>query len=114
MNDRELLEMAAKANNDPKIYKDIGEFYRIIGRNEDIGCDVLAIWSPLNDDGDAFRLAVKLQIEIEHAELAVIATHRAYNWGWLGEGVNEDHGDRYAATRRVIVRAAAEIGRNMK
>lgn len=106
MNDRELLEMAAKAAG-----------IELVGWLNEVDATAKTasgVWEPLYDDGDAFRLAVRLEIEIEHAELAVIATHRAYNWGWLGEGVNEDYGDRYAATRRVIVRAAAEIGRNMK
>ncbi len=53
------------------------------------------VWNPLTDDGDALRLAVKLRIEVEA--------------GWM---VFSE--DPYAATRRAIVRAAAEIGRMMK
>ena len=66
-------------------------------------------WNPLTDDGDAFRLAVKLKIELYFESLYVV-----------GRGTADDHevtfynGHPYAATRRAIVRAAAEIGRSMK
>ena len=66
-------------------------------------------WNPLACDADAFRLANALRLSIYHAELAVIAKHKQYSWEWMGEGINEDHGDRDAATRRVIVRAAAAM-----
>ena len=66
-------------------------------------------WNPLRSDADAFRLANALRLNIYHAELAVIAKHKQYSWEWTGEGVSEDHGDRDAATRRVIVRAAAAM-----
>lgn len=53
-------------------------------------------WNPLTDDGDALRLAVKLHL-LESS--------------WLGDMSKE--ADPYAATRRAIVRAAAEIGESM-
>ena len=87
MTDRELLELAAKAVG--KRYVD-GESW-----DEDAG------WNPLTDDGDALRLAVKLSLlcddDVQYAPVNV----------WEGQ-------DPYAATRRAIVRAAAEIGRGMK
>lgn len=52
-------------------------------------------WHPLTDDGDAFRIAVKL-----HLWEAIRMAHRE-----VSETV-----DIYAATRRAIVRAAAAIG----
>ena len=55
-------------------------------------------WNPLDDDGDALRLAVKLFL-LEAFQLA----HREVS----------DAVDIYVATRRAIVRAAAEIGRAM-
>ena len=60
-------------------------------------------WNPLTDDGDALRLAVKLRINVEPV----------YVWHgpWTNGGTLEDP---YAATRRAIVRAAAEIGKEMK
>jgi hypothetical protein len=71
-------------------------------------------WNPLDDDGDALRLAVKLNIDVffhasrveGHVAGGRIPPVRAIE--------REDYGDDpYAATRRAIVRAAAEIGRNM-
>lgn len=98
--DRELLRLAAIA---------CGEL-----RGEWVGNDayfdgVLSRWSPLTDDGDALRLAVKLGGELR--------IHIEEHWSAFGmiysdEGMFEHHnGDPYAATRRAIVRAAAEIGR---
>ena len=86
--DRELLELAAKAAGIKYTIKD-GVFVDHGNKNEPP-----IPWNPLDDDGDALRLAAKLFLHIR---------------------VNESHnGDPYAATRRAIVRAAAEIGRAMK
>ena len=71
-------------------------------------------WNPLTDDGDALRLAVQLRMEIDH-------NHPADASSWVSAsvadrfGVEEfdDEAQRLAATRRLIVRAAAEIGRRM-
>lgn len=102
--DRELLELAAKAEgvdgnyfeNDNPIHRGIyqarGEFY----------------WNPLISDSEVFRLAVKLGIG------------QRYHIGF-GEVFHpcigiEDFpydGDPLSATRRAIVRAAARIGENM-
>jgi len=66
-------------------------------------------WNPLIDDGDAQRLLVALKIDIlfdEESDCSVVAaqTFRVFE----SETINDDP---YAATRRAIVRAAAEIGR---
>jgi hypothetical protein len=67
-------------------------------------------FSPLTDDGDALRLAVKLCIRIEQTD------NYAVTWGGtvcakqFSERINDD---RYAATRRAITRAAAEIGKTI-
>ena len=98
MSDRELLELAAKAAGEVA-----GDW---IG-NPDYFNGVLKRWNPLTDDGDALRLAVKLRLTV--FEASVLTPD--------GDAVNVFPGeapDRYAATRRAIVRAAAEIGRNMK
>ena len=98
MTDRELLELAAKA----------------AGQERSVAGDLWSnargtLWNPLTDDGDALRLAVQLKLEFE----------------WWKNGVaigREDmppppiectDTDPYAATRRAIVRAAAEIGKAM-
>ena len=110
MTDKELLELAAKAAGaEWDAYS--GEYY-LDGR-----------WCrPLTDDGDALRLSVKLEIDIHHWWHRIEAAHcpRRPNSSLdtnaafaLSEMVGQD-GDRTAATRRVIVRAAAEIGKGMK
>ncbi|MDF3842798.1 hypothetical protein P3W55_13860 [Pseudomonas citronellolis] len=110
MSDRELLELAAKAAGYqfstsmrsfsrppvPVILAESGRWKQ---------------WDPLHDDGDALRLAVKLAIEIspcpEHDSVmcepkgspdSIITTEALDNYG----------------TRRAVVRAAAEIGRQME
>jgi len=63
-----------------------------------------SLWNPLNDDGDALRLAVKLKIT-PHIDnnLTDAESHLGFS--------TEAHGDNpYAATRLAIVRAAAAIG----
>ena len=96
MTDRELLEAAAKAvgiylewDGPPEMWVPI----RYLGKT-------YVSWNPLEDDGDALRLAVKLQLGME-----------LYGAGATVKGCHElAHGDSYAATRRAIVRAAAAIG----
>lgn len=108
--DRELLALAAKAYADPHIKADCPEFTRWIGRNEDMGCDVMVRWNPLTDDGDALRLAVKLNMQIWHRSTGVqgMATGLSF---WDTSLVEPLDSDPYAATRRAIVRAAAAIAR---
>lgn len=64
-------------------------------------------WNPLADDGDALRLAVKLGLDVSFYESAMCV--------YAGESMEPftRTPDRYAATRRAIVRAAAEIGKSM-
>jgi hypothetical protein len=66
------------------------------------------VWNPLTNDGDALRLAVKLQFDVCIASDAAWINHPA-----VSDGMIEDK-DPYAATRRTIVRAAAKIGKEMK
>jgi hypothetical protein len=95
MTDRELLELAAKVAG--KMVKADG-----IYQFDD--------WDPLTNDGDALRLAVKCGICFGPN----LDGDRAVAYGEDGRNIVELHGtDPYAATRRAIVRAAAEIGRGM-
>ena len=105
--DRELLEKAAKAAgievvrlrlNDP-IHRDL--LIKATARNphHDMGP-----WNPLTDDGDALRLAVKLEMQID----IISCQTRCLAFG--GPTIYENESDTYAATRRAIVRAAAAIG----
>lgn len=111
MNDRELLEMAAKAAGlfNPQYEQSVAGNWNIYHGD---AFDPRECWNPLADDGDALRLAVRLNFEIERSKLA----DRAYV-GPVGEApwveyVNDEQ-DIYECTRRAIVRAAAEIGRSL-
>ena len=98
MTDKKLLELAAKGAGIELSY----------GKVPYTSFDGLAKgwkdWNPLSDDGDALRLAVKLGIEITLADTDYVGANDQFEYC-----KNEDH---YAAIRRAIVRAAAEIGRN--
>jgi hypothetical protein len=100
--DRELLELAAKAAG-----LDV-EFMPISGANIVSGPHA-GLWRPLEDDGDALRLAVKLGIGLEFvANLLVITSPKRDHED------RRDHGDDLtAATRLAITRAAAAIGEGM-
>jgi hypothetical protein len=96
MDDYKLLKLAAKAAGIP-LKPDFKERF-------DYYMEDRLMWNPLTDDGDALRLAVKLRITIDFYRDEVYAYP-----------VNEQYGsDPCAATRRAIVRAAAEIGEEMK
>jgi hypothetical protein len=101
MNDRELLEAAAKAAGMDIEWQPCGWAH-----DNNTGCE----WNPLTDDGDAFRLSVKLQIDVNHYYVEVQATRYDI---LVYELFSEHKSDPYAATRRAIVRAAAEIGKGM-
>ena len=118
MTDRELLKLAAKAAG---IECEIEQFSngRCTGTNQYSEI----VFDPLTDDGDALRLAVKLRIDvytlpINGEAVTVTAKHRMRSD--LLRQPNPTSStemlarDPCAATRRAIVRAAAEIGRNMK
>ena len=96
MTDRELLEAAAKAAG----LSGRGTWDDKWGCLTDYEC-----WTfdPLEDDGDALRLAV---------ELSIFTTPEFYHYKSLSLFGTRDH-DPCAATRRAIVRAAAEIGKGL-
>ena len=115
MTDRELLEAAAKAmrdSGDPNF------------RNYEVYADrvclelgsrrgaIIGYWNPLTNDGDAFSLMVRLGLSLRRDVLDVgtFLRVREMNCGELGVAMLKD--DPLAATRRAIVRAAAEIGRS--
>lgn len=100
MNDRELLELAAKA-------ADINiEYWHTTGTPMFRNAKGLAeFWNPLTDDGDALRLAVKLSIRF------ACMFGFAHAWTGLRECREAEVSDPYAASRRAIVRAAAELGK---
>lgn len=123
--DRELLELASKAAGYTKAeWQDMRGWGEVrYGFSEAMWVpEIEEYWNPLTADGDALRLAVRLRLCIEH-------NHAADQQRWVAadlagcEGcyapvscVEDDFDDelqRGAATRRAIVRAAAEIGKAM-
>jgi hypothetical protein len=113
MTDKELLELAAKAMGrkiKTKFYKSDGWcawWHHVISKNIDEWCD----WNPHTDNADAFELAVKLQIDLNHGDEFIIA-ERVCELNITFRQSKDS--DPEAATRRAIVRAAAEIGRRME
>lgn len=118
--DRELLELAAKAAGYPF---DDGHFEEAKTPNAWWGWIYfdssgeppndsawVELWNPLTDDGDALRLAVKLGFVVDTGAIST-AVHA--NNGERDIGFEWHNNDPYAATRRAITRAAAEIGRSM-
>jgi len=107
--DRELLELAAKAAGyQIEWVRNSGCHYRC---EEDVGREQ---WCPLDDDGDALRLAVKLKIEVAPETFSKNRVDaRAPCGKWLWEMYPNHSDDGQKAARCAIVRAAAEIGRAM-
>lgn len=124
MSDRELLELAAKAAGmESYVWRDDRE--SMFHYNSKMMCwyrdsySDLIEWNPLTDDGDALRLAVKL-----HIGLDVYNGHVEANWCDFARSEErftqefcdesfEGLGAKQSATRRAIVRAAAEIGKSL-
>lgn len=106
MDDRELLKLAAYAAGYDVTFEDE---YGDVSANGwyphgyDENGEVINWWNPLLDDGDALRLAVKLQLDV-------------FGCGFVEfeKGSIQEGGEPYAATRRAIVRAAAAIGKDGK
>lgn len=99
MNDRELLEKAAKAAGIVGRWMNVWGEVGIAPDHPDGG-----MWNPLESDGDALRLAVKLGMDLSLWGTDVFAKKGSKALAQQGSG-----SDRYAATRRAIVRAAAAI-----
>ena len=119
---REMLGMAAKAAGvryDPELSKPhptSGAFWGLwlLYDREPTEHD-RRHWNPLTDDGDALRLAVRLNLHLRPLSFLCPDAHEIVvgvaDWDGLSEKAN---GDPYAATRLAITKAAAEIGRQMQ
>lgn len=94
MTDRELLDLAAKAAGIECDEK--GPFTSVSRYDLYNGMHTVDLpWNPLTDDGDALRLAMKLRI--------LVQTDICFS--------EVPYEKQCQATRRAIVRAAAEIGK---
>ena len=116
MTDRELLELAAKAAG-----IEVGDYLapnEIPGYEWGMVLGIKQVWNPLDDDGDALRLAVKLRLRVftptTDTDVAIASCGDLRTTGHVHKYSEDEYTEPYAATRRAITRAAAEIGRNMK
>ena len=114
MSDRELLELAAKAygfgathgtcwtkSEYPRGSGLEGALWNYMGH-----MDTAELWNPLTDDGDAFRLALKLRIQIEYVdEMDSVMCSLPGSMGATSVAAIGDVELRYA-----IVQAAAQLG----
>lgn len=122
--DLELLEMAAKAAG-MDVHRGKGAQAGMLFRDlpEPKNALVSAIeWNPLTDDGDALRLAVRMRFYV--CVFSATDDGLVPMPGFVEVGREEDKdplsaeyvegGAGYeSTTRRAIVRAAAEVGRDM-
>lgn len=124
MDDKELLELAAHAAGlqvqRSRLDDPLDRDFLIKGEGPRNEGQAAYPWNPLTDDGDALRLAVKLCMGVIHNDprgqrLYVSADASRFvdpifeAFTATEEFDAED--DRPVATRRAIVRAAAEIAR---
>jgi hypothetical protein len=98
--DRELLLAAAKAAGMDRMWfandgADSPMFFHRPNKS------VYGEWNPLTDDGDALRLAVKLQMKVDASGRYIIVNDFMYG--------DEEIADRDKAVRRAVVRAAAAM-----
>ena len=120
MTDKELLELAAKAAG-MFVKKN---FYGIDDEDQFVGLKVkpskeaskylTECWNPLTDDGDALRLAVKLNLIVDIGGGYAEARCPEFDPEPKAMEYFNNNDDPFAATRRAIVRAASEIGRGME
>ena len=103
MTNRELLELSAKAIGL------VGYWVEGFGFRVEDERGMHSFWNPLADDGEALRLAVKLEINIL-LSMEECSARNPYYTRWMNEACKTEP---YAAIRRAIVRAAAEIGKGL-
>jgi hypothetical protein len=105
VSDRALLEGAARA---------AGYAHTAPARDGDgifvgvAGTRGMRLWNPLDDDGDALRLAVKLGMYLDVWPTYAVHAQASGAADCVDEPLSGD--DPCAATRRAIVRAAASMG----
>jgi len=108
--DRELLELAAKAAG---LKGCIFEFQGLETFHFTVDGES-TYWNPLTDDGDALRLACGIGFDVRILRGEANYTEIEKRKTNIGRAVERHGDDPCLATRRAIVRAAAEMGRSMK
>jgi len=111
--DKEILELAAKAAS-------INLQWMLLGPVE-IRDNIITEWNPLSSDSDALKLAVLLGITITPYPIYANPKHSVIAKKYNSKGYIRDkntsevievyNNDPMSATRRAIVRCAAELSR---
>ncbi len=104
MNDRTLLELAARAAG----FTGYGFFLGDDGIDVSDETGTRFAWNPLTDDGDALRLAVTLGLLVD-----ICRDHTCVCSETVDPILQDQGKEKGEAARRAIVRAAAEIGKSM-
>lgn len=103
MKDQELLRLAVKATGMRVLWSIDG--YPALSLTQ--------LWNPLEDDGDALRLAAQLKIDIEWQSTQVGAYPNVEAYISNPDGACFCADEPEENYRRAIVRAAAELGKEM-
>lgn len=107
MDDRELLERAAKAAGLPVQWVPYRCVLVRLDRSEYVSGEArYPSWNPLADDGDALRLLARLRLVLN------VSDGSAHAWKWNPgsmEPFSVHRGDEMAAVRRAIVQEAATL-----
>ena len=113
--DKELLELAAKAagmENMKWTGISLAKKYDPSKADHETGSIGLD-WNPLINNSDAFKLSVDLWLHIEPFDNNITVWFRKERYEAMQKIQQTVEPDPYAATRRAIVRAAAEIGKTL-
>lgn len=113
MTDRELLELAAKAVGivQTGFVEGDEDFYcALLYTNQD---DCSVYWNPLENDEDAFKLAIFLGMKVSGRQAIIEHPYepelcKPISFSYIS---TEEERDNVKATRLAIVRVAAKIGK---
>lgn len=102
MSDQELLEMASKAAGHVPHHSYREKTNSLLWISES---GFPSTWSPLTDDGDAFRLAAKLGFDLKFGKSGKASLHK--DGDWYGTAIGPRCDDPAESMRRAIVKLAA-------
>ena len=105
---REHLELAALAAGKRIIMAPIGR-----DTFEALDVDTLMAWRPHLDDGDAARMAVRLDMDVAMYRSHVSATHGSLS-SWIRPKHDGTEPDKLRAWREAVTLCAAAVGERMK